>query len=293
MTRQVGRPGAGVLWLSAALALFGGVGACGDDDGDDATNGTGGTASGGAKAGNGGSSGSSGSSGRGGSSGSGGSSGGGPKGGAGGSTGGIASTAGEGGLPTDGGSGPVAGNPGGGSGGDAGSGTVAGAPNAGEGGSGQPGTGGAANGGTGGSAAGGSDAGSGGGAEVSVEYRSCEKGAAVTRVELYRIDRAQQTCTLVVVQQAEINCLEGLKSAGWCVIGAVISDDVEACEAFERPSNPVEARAGDGTFTVSIQPLAIDMDVTFEFPASSGLPESVSVEADNCLADCVMNDCRP
>jgi hypothetical protein len=267
------------LWLGATLALFGGVGACGDDDGDGATNGTGGTASGGAKAGNGGSPSSSGSSGRGGSSGSGGSSGGAPEGGAGGSTGGIASTAGEGGLPTEGGSGPVAGNP---SGGDAGSGTVAGAPNAGDAGSGQPGTGGGANGGAGGSATGGSDAGSGGGAEVSVEYRSCEKGAAVTR-----------TCTLVVVQQGQINCLEGLKSAGWCVIGAVISDDVEACEAFERPSDPVEASAGEGTFTVSTQPLSIDMDVTFEFPASSGLPESVSVEADSCLADCVMNDCRP
>jgi hypothetical protein len=287
------------LWLGVLSTLLGGLGACGDDDGDGTPNATGGASTGGTKSGSGGVAGTGGSKVSGGSSGatskggSGGSSGG-SSGASTGGAGGIASIAGEGGIPGEGGTGPVAGSPGGGSGGDAGSSTVAGSPNGGDSGAGATGSGGRAGGGASGSGgSGGGAAGSGGGAEVSVEYRSCEKGAAVTRVELYRIDRAQQTCALVVVQQGQVNCLEGLKSGGWCVISAAIGSDVEACEAFEPPNAPVQATAGEGTFTISTQPLAIDMDVTFEFPPSSGLPESVSVEADNCLADCVMNDCRP
>jgi len=289
MTRRFGRSRAGVWWLGVVVTLLGGASACGDDDGDGAPNGTGGASTGGSKSGSGGGSGS------GGIQAGGGSSGAAPKGGSGGSsggaksgTGGMAPAAGEGGAPGEGGggAGPIAGNPGGGSGGDAGSGTIAGAPSAG-----QPGTGGGSSGGTGGGGAG--DAGSGGGADVPVEYRSCERGAAVTRVELYRIDRESGTCTLIVVQQGQINCLEGLKSGGWCVISAALSEDIEACEAFQAPSNPIQATGGTGTFTVSTQPLAIDIDVEFDFAASGDLPQTVSVEADNCLADCVANDCRP
>ena len=253
-------PRAGVLWLGAVTTLLGGLGACGDGDGDDAPNGTGGSKV------------------------SGGSSGATPNGGSGASTGGaggMPSNAGEGGTPGEGGNGPVAGSPGGG---DAGSGTVAGSPNAGESGSGQAG-------GAGGSD--GSAAGSGGGAEVPVEYRSCDTGAPVTRLELYRIDRAQQTCTMVVIQQGQIDCLEGLTSGGWCVIRAALASDIEACERLEAPSDQVQASASVGTFTISTQPPVINIDVDFEFPANSGLPESVSVEANDCLADCVLNDCRP
>jgi len=294
MTRRYGRPGAGILWLGAVVALLGAASACGDDDGDDTQNGTGGALTGGK-------SGSGGATSGGGTQANGGSSGATSKGGSGGASGGSASGAGgaapgagEGGVPAEGGggAGPVAGNPGAGSGGDAGSGAMAGAPSAGEGGTGQPGTGGVA-GGSGGNG-GGSDGGSGGaGPSVPVEYRSCESGAAVTRVELFRIDRENQNCTLIVVQQGQINCLDDLKSGGWCVIRAAVSDDVEACEAFQVPSNPVEAAEGEGTFTIATQPLAIDIDAVFEFPASGSLPQSVSVEADNCLADCVANDCRP
>lgn len=256
MTRRFGRLGAGARWLTAAIALLCAVNACGDDDGDEgAGDGTGGASgSGGMRASSGGASGGGGTP-SGGRSGSGGSSGGVPTGGSAGSTsGGVAAVAGEGGLPGEGGGGPFAGA---GDGGSAG------------------------------------DGGAGGGAEVSVEYRSCERGAAVTRLEIYRIDRSQGTCTYVVVQQGQINCLEGLKSGGWCVIGAAISDDVEACEAVEMPSNALEATAGEGTFTISTQPLAISIDVRFDFPASNGLPESVSVEADDCVADCATSDCRP
>jgi hypothetical protein len=277
MTRRFGRSGARCLWLGVVATLLGGLAACGDGDGEDAPNGTGGASTGGKAPANGGAAG------IGGSRVSGGSSGAAARAGSGGSSGaltggagGIAANAGEGGIPSEGGAGPVAGSPGGGSGGDAGSSTTAGSPNAGSPNAGESGAGGA-----------------GGSAELSVEYRGCEAGAAITRIGLYRIDREQQTCTLVVVQQGQINCLEGLKSEGWCVTGAAISSDIEACEAFLMPSDPVQATAGAGTFTVSTPPLTLDIDIDFEFPASSGFPETMSIEAEGCLADCAMNDCRP
>jgi hypothetical protein len=275
------------LWLGAAIALFG-VSACGDDDGEDAADGTGGSSSGGMKTGEGGTSGS------GGRSGSGGSSGAAPKGGAGGSSGGSVSSAGEGGATTRGGSGHAAGTSSGAASGEAGSGGMAGASGGSDGIGGSGGSGGSSGSQSGGSSgSGGSDAGSGGASEVSIEYRACERGSAVTRVEVYQLDRAEQTCTWVVVQQGQINCLEGLKSGGWCVIGAVLSNDVEACEAYEPPSDAVDATAGEGTFSIDTQPLGIDIDVRFEFPPTSGLPQSVSVAAAGCVADCAMSDCRP
>jgi hypothetical protein len=274
MTRRFGRSGATCLWLGIVTTLLGGLGACGDDDGEDVPNGTGGASTGGKASASGGAAG------MGGSRVSGGSSGAAARAGSGGSSGaltggagGIAANAGEGGIPGEGGAGLVAGSPGGGSGGDAGSSTTAGSPNAGS-----PSAG---------------ESGAGGAAGLSVEYRGCEAGAAITRIGLYRIDREQQTCTLVVVQQGQINCLEGLQSEDWCVTGAAISSDIEACEAFLMPSDPVQATAGEGTFTVSTQPLTLDIDIDFEFPVSSGFPESMSIEAEGCLADCAMNDCRP
>ncbi len=285
MARRFGRFGARSLWLGTAIALFG-VSACGDDDGDESPSQTGGTSSGGMKIDEGGTSGS------GGRSGSGGNSGAAPKGGAGGSSGGSVSNAGEGGVAAEGGNAPVAGTSSSGAvGGEAGSVSLAGAGSSSGGSSARGGSSGSGNGGSSGS--GGSDAGSGGASDVSIEYRGCERGSAVTRVEVYRLDRAEQTCTWVVVQQGQINCLDGLKSGGWCVIGASVSRDVEACEAYDPPSDAVEATAGEGTFTIDPQPLSIDIDVRFEFPPTSGLPESVSVEAASCVASCAMSDCRP
>lgn len=288
MTRcRFGRISARGLGLSLTFALLASVSACGDDDdgsSDNGTSGTPGTAgssptagSGGTKSGGGGTAGApQGGSSGGTSSGTAGNAGSGARAGSGG-----AGTAGE--TGGDGGAGAAGGSGGLGMGGDGGFGGSAGSL------AGAGGVGGVGQGGQGG---GGAGAG-GGGTQEQVEYRSCESTTAINRVSLYRIDRSLGTCTFVEFQQAAINCLDDLKSGGWCVSGAIVSDDVETCEDMKRPGEGVQATGGDGTFSIGSQPATVTADLTLEFPSSGDLPESVSIQVTNCLADCLKNDCRP
>ena len=154
-------------------------------------------------------------------------------------------------------------------------------------GSGEAGQAGSHQGGDGGSGQAGGGA---GGASETIEYRACETATAVTRIFVHRIDESAGTCTRVVLAQAN-SCSLGVAAGGWCLEQALVSADVAACKALTLPSNTKNVSSATGSISVSGSTL--DIDVTLQFPAGGGLPSSVSVKANDCSADCMLNDCRP
>jgi hypothetical protein len=158
------------------------------------------------------------------------------------------------------------------------------------------GPGGGAGGGIGtGGMSGGGGADAGGATQPPVEYRSCDTATAITRVVLLRIDRALGTCMYILVEQGRLNCPFGVASSDgqWCLAAAGVGTDVTACEAFDRPADFVSATGAEGTFSVSFpSPLAVNADLTFQFPADGGLPATATVQVTGCLAACQQRDCR-
>lgn len=171
-------------------------------------------------------------------------------------------------------------------GGSAGSTGGSGAGGAGAGGAGAGGRGGASG------SSGGGQGGS-GGQPGQPEYRGCLTIGGILRIDVVKIDRAEETCTVLSLQQSTANCGLGITANGWCLQRASLSADVAACIAGDTPSNPVVATAASGTIAVSSGAMpAVDLDVELTFPSGSSLPQTVDVQVESCAPDCSDNDCR-
>ena len=79
----------------------------------------------------------------------------------------------------------------------------------------------------------------------------------------------------------------GVSSGSLWLVAATVSSDVAACEErWGVLSAPVtEATAASGTV------FRTDFDLELEFPAASGWPSPLSVDASGCSADCSADDC--
>jgi hypothetical protein len=199
--------------------------------------------------------------------------------------GGTSSESGAGGSENGGGS--SGDGPGSSGSGQGGSGAMSGQGGSSTAGTGEAGQGGGHQGGDGGAAQAGGGA---GGVPATIEYRACETATALTRIFVHRIDESAGTCTRVVLVQAN-SCNLGVAAGGWCLEQALVSADVAACKALTLPSNPKNVSSATGS--ISVSGTTVDIDVTLQFPAGGGLPSSVSVKANDCSADCMLNDCRP
>jgi hypothetical protein len=134
---------------------------------------------------------------------------------------------------------------------------------------------------------GGSDGGSGGTASTGTEFRACLADGGITRLTIQRVDEAAMTCVVMGLEQGVGGgCPLGLTSDGWCFARAQ-AFDTAACSG-----NGTIASAASGTFSVSIVTLTVALDVTLEFSNGSPVGEELTVELENCLADCSGEDCR-
>jgi hypothetical protein len=173
-------------------------------------------------------------------------------------------------------------------GGRSGAGGVAGA-------AGGSGTGGASSGasGTAGASGSGGTAGAGGGG-ATVEYRACVVIGGVTRLMVYRLDRAATTCVELTFSEETGVCPLGLANDGWCLRVANVNNDVAACEARQVLEGATRATSATGTFNVlaaDVTP-SLDLDVTLHFEDLPGPPQSIHAEVEGCSAACTSTDCR-
>jgi len=125
-----------------------------------------------------------------------------------------------------------------------------------------------------------------------VEFRGCDTSGAVSRINVYRIDRSNLTCAVVAIQENIGPCQSpGFLSGGWCLQRAYETTNVAACEARQNVSDALQATTITGTFTVT--GTVVDIDVVLGFPSDGGLPQSVAFQAMDCRANCAPSDCRP
>jgi hypothetical protein len=200
--------------------------------------------------------------------------------------------AGGGGVSGGGGAAGQQGNAGG-----SGTGGIAGAATGG--GSGTGGVAGAASGGVSGVAGVAGASGSGGiagagGADATVEYRACVVIGGVTRLTVYRLDRAATTCVELTFSEETGVCPLGLANDGWCLRGASVNNDVAACEARQVLEGSTRATSATGTFNVLAADVTprLNLDVTLHFEDVPGPPQSIHADVDGCSAACTPTDCR-
>jgi hypothetical protein len=207
----------------------------------------------------------------------------------GGSSGASAATAGSSGGGGKAGNGGGKGGSGGANAGTGGKGNPMGGV-AGDGGEGA-GTAGGGAGDAGGSGLGGSDGGSGNGGSGGagpIEFHACITDSALTRLTIQRIDASAMTCVVITLEQDVGGCQLGLTSDSWCFARAH-AFDTTACSG-----NASIATAASGTFSVSGPgPTSIvELDVMLDFPNASPVGEQLTVELENCVADCSGEECR-
>jgi hypothetical protein len=131
-----------------------------------------------------------------------------------------------------------------------------------------------------------------GDAGVIVEYRACGDDGDISDIWLWRIDRTNSICTMASIEENFGSCRSlGLVSEDgyWCLIRASMGSDIAACEAWHTPGDGVNATAATGTFTIGH---LTDIDVEFQFPSGTGLPETVHFQVTNCADNCEPEDCR-
>jgi hypothetical protein len=143
----------------------------------------------------------------------------------------------------------------------------------------------------GGSGLGGSDGGSGNGGSGGagpIEFHACITDSALTRLTIQRIDASAMTCVVITLEQDVGGCQLGLTSDSWCFARAH-AFDTTACSG-----NASIATAASGTFSVSGPgPTSIvELDVMLDFPNASPVGEQLTVELENCVADCSGEECR-
>jgi hypothetical protein len=148
---------------------------------------------------------------------------------------------------------------------------------------------------TGGSGSGGvTGTGGSGGSTSAAEYTACETIGGTISEHIYRIDRTNSICTELAFSQGLADCTLGVMSGGWCLSIAALSADVDNCaNGRVHTGTVVVAQSALGSFLVSTgSPTTVTFDLTLQFPASSGLPQSVHAQASACKANCASTDCR-
>jgi hypothetical protein len=133
-----------------------------------------------------------------------------------------------------------------------------------------------------------------GGAGETVEYRACVVIGGVTRLVVYRLDRAASTCVQLTFAEETGVCGLGLVNDGWCLRGADANNDVAACEARQVLAGSTRASSATGTFNVLAADAtpSLDLDITLQFDDVPGLPQSIHAEVEGCSAACTATDCR-
>lgn len=133
-----------------------------------------------------------------------------------------------------------------------------------------------------------------GGAEDTSEYTACESSGDTTKETIYRIDRVNSVCTIFAFSQTTKGCSLGLTNNGWCLGGVSQTADLANCASDHVITGTmVSATGATGTFTVSSgSPPLINLDLTVQFPKSSGLLQTVQARVTSCKANCTTTDCR-
>jgi hypothetical protein len=133
-----------------------------------------------------------------------------------------------------------------------------------------------------------------GGSTGSVEYTACETIGGTTSEHVYRIDRTNSVCTELVFSRGLADCTLGITSGTWCLATAALSADIANCaNGLVHTGAVVAAGSAQGTFAIGTgSPTTVTFDLTLQFPASSGLPQSVHAQTSACKANCASTDCR-
>ncbi len=133
-----------------------------------------------------------------------------------------------------------------------------------------------------------------GGTGDTSEYTACEYVGDAMHESIYRIDRVNSTCTEFMFAKGLASCSLGLTNNGWCLYGVVLSADIANCANGHVLSGTISVATGaTGTFLVTAgSPPSVDFDLTFQFSASAGLPQTVHAQASGCKANCAATDCR-
>jgi hypothetical protein len=133
-----------------------------------------------------------------------------------------------------------------------------------------------------------------GGAGASVEYGACVVIGGVTRLMVYRLDRAATTCVELTFSEETGVCPLGLANDGWCLRGANVNNDVAACEARQVLEGSTRATSATGTFNVLAADVTprLNLDITLHFEDVPGSPQSIHAEVEGCSAACTPTDCR-
>jgi hypothetical protein len=132
-----------------------------------------------------------------------------------------------------------------------------------------------------------------GGAGQGVEYRACLVIGGVTRILVYRLDRAASTCVALTFHEETDACPLGLTNNGWCLRTASIHSDIAACESLQVVQGEfVTSAAGSFNILAANATPKVDFDLMLEFEESGAPPLSVHAEVASCSAACGSTDCR-
>jgi hypothetical protein len=138
--------------------------------------------------------------------------------------------------------------------------------------------------------------GTGGGTSAdTAEYTACEYLGDTTQERIYRIDRAGSVCTEITFSKGLGGCALGLTSGEWCLAGSALSADISNCANGRVLTGTIKTAVGaTGNFSVNTgaSPPVVDFDLTLQYPASPGLPQSVHAWGSGCKANCTSTDCR-
>jgi hypothetical protein len=132
-----------------------------------------------------------------------------------------------------------------------------------------------------------------GGASQAVESRACLVIGGVTRILVYRLDRAASACVALTFHEETDFCPLGLTNNGWCLRTAEIHGDIAACESLQVKQGEF-ATSATGSFNIlpADATPTLGFDLMLEFEASGAAPLSVHTEVTGCRASCGSDDCR-